>query len=159
MVNQYCAHSFTRNWQLPFLNQRKGENDCRIYFMINLHERMLPTSAKVEPTTSWSPVGRRIQLSHRDNQTSRSWIYLAQLHDRLRKVVETAANTPGHHNNRIHPKIVQNRLKEVGLYTRKPYVGQHLMQIRHQKRMKWLRRYSLHQFPMHQLIQVVFSDE
>ena len=64
MVNQYCAHSFARNWQLPFLNQRKGENDRRKYFMINLHERMLPTSAGVEPATSWSPVGRRIQLSH-----------------------------------------------------------------------------------------------
>ena len=49
----------------PFLNQRKGENDRRKYFMINLHERMLPTSAGVEPATSWSPVGRRIQLSHR----------------------------------------------------------------------------------------------
>ena len=33
--------------------------------MINLHERMLPTSSGVEPATSWSPVGRRIQLSHR----------------------------------------------------------------------------------------------
>ena len=65
MVNQYCAHSFARNWQLPFLNQRKGENDRRKYFMINLHERMLPTSAGVEPATSWSPVGRRIQFSHR----------------------------------------------------------------------------------------------
>ena len=54
-----------RNWQLPFLNQRKGENDRRKYFMINLHERMLPTSAGVEPATSWSSVGRRIQLSHR----------------------------------------------------------------------------------------------
>ena len=64
-VNQYCAHSFARNRQLPFLNQRKGENDRRKYFMINLHERMLPTSAGVEPATSWSPVGRRIQLSHR----------------------------------------------------------------------------------------------
>ena len=32
--------------------------------MINLHERMLPTSAGVEPATSWSPVGRRVQLSH-----------------------------------------------------------------------------------------------
>ena len=40
----YCAYSFARNWQLPFLNQRKGENDRRKYFMINLHERMLPTS-------------------------------------------------------------------------------------------------------------------
>ena len=33
--------------------------------MINLHERMLPTSAGVEAETSLSPVGRRIQLSHR----------------------------------------------------------------------------------------------
>ena len=33
--------------------------------MINLHERMLPTLAGVElATTSWSPVGRPIQLSH-----------------------------------------------------------------------------------------------
>ena len=57
-VKQYCAHSFTRNWQLPFLDQRKGENDRRKYFMINLHERMLPTSVGIEPATSWSPVGR-----------------------------------------------------------------------------------------------------
>ena len=42
-VNQYCAHSFARNWQMPFLNQWKGENDHRKYFMINLHERMLLT--------------------------------------------------------------------------------------------------------------------
>ena len=62
MVNQYCAHSFARNWQLSFLSQRKGENDRRQYFMINLHERMLPTSAGVEPVTSWYPVGLRILL-------------------------------------------------------------------------------------------------
>ena len=37
-VNQYCAHTFTCNWQLPFLNQRKGENDYRNDFIINLHE-------------------------------------------------------------------------------------------------------------------------
>ena len=30
---------------------------------------MLPNSAGVEPATSWSPVGRRIQLSHRGRQT------------------------------------------------------------------------------------------
>ena len=53
----YCAHSFARNDNCPSY-QRKGENDRRKYFMINLHERMLPTSAGVEPATSWSPVGR-----------------------------------------------------------------------------------------------------
>ena len=47
------------------------ENDRRKYFMINLHERMLPTSAGVEPATSWSPVGRRIQLSHRGRRNER----------------------------------------------------------------------------------------
>ena len=44
------AHSFASNWQLPFLNQMKGENGCRIYFMTELHERMLP-DVGTEPTT------------------------------------------------------------------------------------------------------------
>ena len=44
--------------------------------MINLHERMLPTSAGVEPATSWSPVGRRIQMSHRGRQLERDTFYL-----------------------------------------------------------------------------------
>ena len=47
----------------------QGENDRRKYFMINLHERMLPTPVGVEPATTWSPVGRRIQLSHRGRLT------------------------------------------------------------------------------------------
>ena len=33
-------HTFACNWQQPFLNQQKEENDCRNYFMINLHKRM-----------------------------------------------------------------------------------------------------------------------
>ena len=37
------AHSFAScNWQLPFFNQRKGENGRRNYFTTNLHERLLP---------------------------------------------------------------------------------------------------------------------
>ena len=44
------AHSFTSNWQLPFLNQRKGENGRRNYFMINLHKRMLP-DMRIEPVS------------------------------------------------------------------------------------------------------------
>ena len=31
---------------------------------------MLPTSVGVETATSWSPVGRRIQLSHRGQRKS-----------------------------------------------------------------------------------------
>ena len=46
----------------PFLNQQKGENDRRKYFMINFHERMLPTSAGVEPATSWSQMQRIVEV-------------------------------------------------------------------------------------------------
>ena len=28
---------------MSFLNQQKGENDCKKYFLINLHESKLPT--------------------------------------------------------------------------------------------------------------------
>ena len=56
-LNISWAHSFARNWQLPFLNQQKGENNSRKYFMINLHERMLPNPAGIEPAI-WSPVGQ-----------------------------------------------------------------------------------------------------
>ena len=62
-VNQYCAHSFTRNWQLPFLKR----NDRRKYFMINLHERMLPAQRGRTHNlliTRWT----RIHLNHRGRQ-------------------------------------------------------------------------------------------
>ena len=51
------AHSFANNWQLPFLNQQKGENGPKNYFMTNLHERMLP-DVRIEPATVRIP-GRR----------------------------------------------------------------------------------------------------
>ena len=53
-----CAHSFARNWKLPFLNQQKGEINGRKYFMINLHKRMLQTWWGGRTHTSCSPVGR-----------------------------------------------------------------------------------------------------
>ena len=63
-VNQYCAHSFTRNWQLPFLNQRKEENDRRKYFMINLHKRMLHYLGGGRTCDLLVSSRTRIQLSH-----------------------------------------------------------------------------------------------
>ena len=55
-VYQYCAYSFARNWQMPFLNQWKGENDRRKYFMIKSPRKYVADPAEVEPATSWSPV-------------------------------------------------------------------------------------------------------
>ena len=90
--------------------------------------------------------------SGRPHETTRRQdraIRLEHLRDQFRTTVETAANTPIRHNNMIHPKTVRNHLKEVGVYARRPYVGQRLTQIRRQKRRDWLRRHSLCQFPMH----------
>ena len=67
--------------------------------MINLHERMLPTSAGVEPTTSWSPVGRRIQLSHRGwpnlerGLVSRVIFFILQEKNMLRVLIKGASET------------------------------------------------------------------
>ena len=46
-----------RNWQLPFLKQRKGENDHENISVINLYGRMLPDPAGIEPATFLSQVG------------------------------------------------------------------------------------------------------
>ena len=43
---------------MPFLNQQNEENDRRKYLIINLHERILPRPAGIEPAISWSPVDR-----------------------------------------------------------------------------------------------------
>ena len=63
-VNQYCAHSYVRNRQLPFLNQLKGGTACRKYLMINLHERMLPTLAGGRTCNLLINSRTHIQLSH-----------------------------------------------------------------------------------------------
>ena len=52
------AHSFTHNWQLPFLNQCKGENGHRNDFMTKLHVRMM-WDVRIESTTVHLPGGRR----------------------------------------------------------------------------------------------------
>ena len=51
-----CAHSFAKNWHLPFLNQKKGENEHRNYFLISLYKRMLLDPAGIKPSTSPSQV-------------------------------------------------------------------------------------------------------
>ena len=59
-----CAHSLARSWQLSFLNQWKRKNNCRKYFIINLHKRMLPDPNGDQTQdlliTGWTC----IQLSH-----------------------------------------------------------------------------------------------
>ena len=51
------VHSYASNWQLPFLNQQKGENSRTNYFMANLKERMV-SDVRIEPATVRIPGGR-----------------------------------------------------------------------------------------------------
>ena len=43
--------SFANWWELPFLNQPKGENDCRKDFIVNLNEKMV-LDWSIKPETS-----------------------------------------------------------------------------------------------------------
>ena len=66
------VRSFASNWQLPFLNQPKGENGRRNYFMTNLHERMLP-DVRIEPPTIHMPDGCAFDWATMPGQTAFVW--------------------------------------------------------------------------------------
>ena len=58
------AHSFASNWQLPFLNQRKGENGRRIFFITKSPRKNVP-GVRIEPATVCLPGRTRIRPSKR----------------------------------------------------------------------------------------------
>ena len=62
-LTSICAYFFIRNRQLPFLNQQKGEDDCRKYFRINLMKECCRTG--VDRTHNLTTSRTSIQLSHR----------------------------------------------------------------------------------------------
>ena len=62
------SHYFVSNWQLLFLNHRKGETGRRNYFMTNLHEIMLP-DVRIEPATVRILGGAWRDRMHNSNQT------------------------------------------------------------------------------------------
>ena len=75
------AHSFASNWQLPFLNQRKGDNGHRMFFMTNLLPR---TCAGREDGIRDQPHTRRrpVRPSYRARQKkckSRRVVHAAEL--------------------------------------------------------------------------------
>ena len=77
-INQYCAYSFARNWQLPYLNQRKGENDCRKYF-VQSPRKNVADPAGVEPGTSWSQVGRASNWATENGFSAKILVYMPHL--------------------------------------------------------------------------------
>ena len=99
--------------------------------------------------------GRPRMTSQRQDRTIR----LAHLRNRHLTATETAVNTVGSHNRRIHPKTVRNRLREFGLRARRPNVGLPLNRARCARRMAWVTAQAPRRFPMRQWRRVFFTDE
>ena len=71
------AHTFTRNWHLPFLNQQQVENDHRNYYMINLHESV--AGPGLRPATPWFTVRLALPIIvHFNSELLKGLNYLIQ---------------------------------------------------------------------------------
>ena len=99
--------------------------------------------------------GRLRVTSQRQNRAIR----LAHLHNRHLTATETAVNTVGSHNRRIHPKTVRNRLREFGLRARRPKVGLPLNRARSARRMAWVTAEAPRRFPLRQWRRVFYTGE
>ena len=99
--------------------------------------------------------GRPLVTSQRQDKAIR----LAHLCNRHLTATETAVNTVGSHNRRIHPKTVRNRLHEYGIRARSPNVGLPLNRARRARRMAWVTAQTPRRFPMRQWRCVFFTDE
>jgi len=87
---------------------------------------------------------RDLPRSGRPRVTSRAqdrYILNQHLRDRFRSATDTAAVTPGTHNNRMSAQTVRNRLAESGLHGRRPYVGSVLSRRRRNNREQWALRH------------------
>ena len=99
--------------------------------------------------------GRSRVTSQRQDRAIR----LAHLRNSHFTATETAVNTVGSHNRRIHPKTVRNRLREFGLRARRPNVGLPLNRARRARRMACVTAQAPRRFPMRQWRRVFFTDE
>ena len=114
MVNQYCAHFLFRNWQLPFLNQLKGQNDDRKYFMIKSPWKNVADQAGVKPATSWLPVRHA------------SRIPLVQCASSLPCLVHHYLQTSKFHGEFMSPALFLSEVLKMVKLTRGPLVLYHL---------------------------------
>lgn len=99
--------------------------------------------------------GRPRVTSRRQDRVLR----LAHLRNRRLTAAETARNTIGNHNRRIHPQTVINRLREANLRARRQYVGLPLTPQRRARRMQWATAHMPRRFPMRRWRSMLFTDE
>ena len=116
-----------------------------------LVQRLRETGRVADRPRSGRP---RVMSQRRDRA-----IRLAHLRNCHLMAMETAVNTVGSHNCRIHPKTVRNWLREFGLRARRPNIGLPLYRARGMHHMAWVTAQAPRRFPMRQWRSVFFADE
>ena len=146
-----------RGRAIALLMQGQRQQQVANHFGVNVStiERLVRRLRETGHLADRPRSGRPRVTSQRQDRTIR----LAHLRNRHLTATETAHNTVGTHNRQISPKTAGSRLREIGLRTRRPYVGLPLTQARRLRRMAWLTAHAPRLFPMRQWRRVLFTDE
>jgi len=146
-----------RGQAIALLMQGQRQQQVALQFSVNvstierLVRRLRDTERVADSPWRWRP---RVTTPRQDRA-----ICLAHLRNRHVTATETALITAGNHNRHIHPKTVRNRMRELRLRARRPYIGFLLTRARRGHRMAWLAAHGPRQFPMRQSRRVFFTDE
>ena len=137
-----------RGQAIALLMQGQRQQQVARHFGVHVStiERLVRRLRKTGRVADRPRSGRPRVTSQRQDRAIR----LSHLRNRHLTATETAVNTVGSHNRRIHPKTVRNRLREFGLRARRPNVA---------RRMAWVTAQAPRRFPMRQWRRVFFTDE
>ena len=137
----------------------QGQRQQQVARRFSVHVSTIERLVRRLRETGWVVDGPRSGRPRVMSQRQDRAICLAHLHNRRLTATETAVNTVGSHNRRIHPKTVRNRLRQFGLRARRPNVGLPLNRARHARCMAWVTAQAPRRFPMRQWRRVFFTDE
>ena len=146
-----------RGQPIALLMQGQRQQQVARHFSVHVStiEHLVRRLRETGPVADRPRSGRPRMTSQRQDRA----IPLAHLRNRHLTATETAVNTVGSYNRRIHPKTIRNRLREFGLRARRPNVGLPLNRARCERRMAWVTAQAPRLFPMRQWRCVFFTDE
>ena len=146
-----------RGQAIEILMQGQLQNQVARHFGVNfstiklLVRRLLETGRLADRPRSGRP---RVTSRRQDR-----YIVVSHMRNRRLTAVECALNIRGIHGRPINSKTVKNRLRELGIRARRPYVGPQLTPAPRQRCMAWIAAYAPRRFPLRQRRQVFFTDE
>ena len=147
-----------RGQALLMQGQRQQQVARHFGVHVSTIERLVRHLRETGRVTDRPRSGRPRVTSQRQDRAIR----LAHLRNHHLTATETAVNTVGSHNRRIHTKTVRNRLGEFGLRASRPNVGLPLnreRRARRARRMAWVTAQAPRRFQMRQWRRVFFIDE